>query len=294
MGHSIGDHVYGESDIEFLLVDRPRSGSPHRVRRFRADVRLRMDHPEVYRDGDNTRLVPVSSLTNSVLALGARHTGSEPEVYALELAEHFLKGGRRPAEAAEVTLTAREFESLAAEGTRHFTVPGGPRDHAHVTLPRDGDPVVHGGLLDVEFFVTGGATFTGFARDAFTTTTASTDRVFAARLDVRWRYAHADADHRRCRSRAARAVAEAFAGHTSRSSQHTFHHLGTAVLDACPDIAGVRVEGSHLTRALVDLTPFGVENDGRVYTASDHQQSTVAVDVHRGREPERTEEWEIA
>ncbi|WP_242705528.1 MULTISPECIES: hypothetical protein [Streptomyces] len=129
--------------------------------------------------------------------------------------------------------------------------------------------------------VTEGATFTGFARDAYTTTQVFTDRVFGARLDVTWQHAERDTDHRACRQRAGRALTEAFTGHTSRSSQHTFYQLGAAVLDACPEIAHVRVEGAHLTRALVDLSPFGVENDGRVYTAADHQRSTVAVDVHR-------------
>ncbi len=292
MGHSIGDHIYGENSIEFLLVDRSRP--QHRVRRFHVDVRLLMDHPEVYRDGDNTRLVPVSSINNSVLALGAQHTGSEPEAYALALAERFLEADHLVA-TVEMVMSATEFDPLRTEalppsagvgvgvgvGVRHFTVPARPRHHAHLTLSRDGEAVVRGGLLDIELFATGGATFTGFARDAYTTTRSLADRVFGARLNVIWRFSRTDADHRRCRSRAARAVTDAFAGHTSRSSQHTFYQLGAAVLDACPDVADVRVEGSHLTRALVDLTPFGTDNDGRVYTASDHQQSTVAVDVHR-------------
>nr|AIZ66885.1 putative urate oxidase [Streptomyces sp. MA37] len=282
MGHTIGDHVYGESGIEFLLVDR--SLSRHRVRSFHVDVRLGMDHPEVYRDGDNTRLVPVSSIANAVLALGARHTGADPETFALALAEHFFTSDHPP-RTADVLVSCTDLAPLPAgapqSGVRHFGPGARPRDHAHVTLPYDGEPSVHGGLRGVELFVTGGATFTGFARDAYTTTRAATDRVFGARLDVTWHHTDKDADFHACRLRAGRAVTEAFAGHTSRSSQHTFYQVGTAVLDACPEIAHVRVEGAHLTRAPVDLTAFGIDNDGRVYTASDNQQSTVSVDVHR-------------
>lgn len=282
MGHAIGVHAYGQSGIEFLLVDRslPR----HRVRRCRVDVQLEMDHSEVYRDGDNTRLIPTSSITNSVLAIGERHTGAEPETFALALAERFLAMGHPP-RAADVSVSCAELDPLAAgpaqPGARHFGPSAGPRDHAHVTLPRDGEPTVRGGLRDIGLFVTGGATFTGFARDAYTTTQTFTDRVFAARLDLTWQHADRDVDHRACRLRAARAVTEAFTGHTSRSSQHTFYQLGASVLDACPEIAHVRVEGAHLTRALVDLSPFGIDNGGRVYTVADDQQSTVAVDVHR-------------
>ncbi|MEV5376610.1 hypothetical protein AB0L26_11635 [Streptomyces nondiastaticus] len=282
MGHSIGDHAYGECGIEFLLVDR--SGPQQRVRRFRADVRLLMDHPEVYRDGDNARLRPVSSISNAVLALGARHAASEPETYALALAEHFLTADRRVL-TADVRLTASEFTPLPSgrppSAAQHFSGPAGHRDHAHLTLPRDGEPVVRSGLLNMELFATGGATFTGFARNAYTTTQAFTDRVFGARADVTWRHSGTDTPHGKCRARAAQAVVKAFSEHTSRSSQHTFHHLGAAVLDACPDVAEVRVEGAHLTRSLVDLTPFGVGNEGRVYTVADHQQSTVTVDIHR-------------
>lgn len=286
MGHAIGDHAYGESGIEFLLVDR--SPSRHRVRRFRVDVRLGMDHPEVYRDGDNNRLVPASSFVNSVLCLGARHTGAEPETFALSLAEHFLAREHQP-RIADVHVTCGELEGVAADparqpGTRHFGPTARPRTYAHVTLPNDGEPTVRGGLRDVELFVTGGATFTGFARDAYTTTQVFTDRVFGARVDVTWHHSAPGSrgvDHRACRLRAEHAVTDAFTGHTSHSSQHTFYQLGAAVLDACPEIAHVRVEGAHLTRGLVDLTSFGTDNDGCVYTAADHQQSTVAVDVHR-------------
>ncbi|GGX87253.1 hypothetical protein GCM10010324_35930 [Streptomyces hiroshimensis] len=282
MGHAIGDHVYGESGIEFLLVDR--SLSRHRVRALRADVRLGMDHPEVYRDGDNTRLIPVSSIANAVLAFGARHTGAEPEAFALALAEHFLTADHPP-RTADVSISCTELDPLGtdgqAEGPGHFGPGSQPRHHAHVAFPSAGEPTVRGGLQGIELFVTGGATFTGFARDAYTTTRAATDRVFAARLDVTWRHESAEADFRACRLRAGRAVTEAFTGHTSRSSQHTFYQLGAAVLDACPEIAYVRVEGAHLTRAPADLAPCGLGNDGRVYTVANHQQSTVSVDVHR-------------
>ncbi|MDT0448290.1 hypothetical protein [Streptomyces hesseae] len=282
MGHSIGDHAYGECGIEFLLVDR--SGPQQRVRRFRADVRLLMDHPEVYRDGDNTRLVPVSSISNSVLALGARHTASEPETYALALAERFLTATTR-VRSADVRLTASGFTPLPSDRpasvAQHFSALPRHQDHAHLTLPRHGEPVLRSGLLNMELFATGGATFTGFARDAYTTTQTFTDRVFGARFNVTWRHSGTDTDHGQSRARAEQAVVEAFSEHTSRSSQHTFHHLGAAVLDACPEVAEVRVEGTHLTRGLVDLTPFGVGNEGCVYTAADHQQSTVTVDIHR-------------
>ncbi|MGK5543736.1 hypothetical protein ACSNOH_03200 [Streptomyces sp. URMC 127] len=282
MGHSIGDHAYGERGIEFLLVDR--SGPQQRVRRFRADIRLLMDHPEVYRDGDNTRLIPVSSISNSVLALGARHTASEPETYALALAEHFLTADRCVL-TADVRLTATEFAPLASDrppsAAQHFSALARHQDHTHLTLPRHGEPVVRSGLLNMELFTTGGATFAGFARNAYTTTQTFTDRVFGARMNVTWRHSGTDTGHGKCRARAEQAVVKAFSEHTSRSGQHTFHHLGAAVLDACPDLAEVRVEGAHLTRSLVDLTPFGAGNEGCVYTAADQQQSTVTVTVHR-------------
>ncbi|MFD7233865.1 hypothetical protein ACFWAT_00975 [Streptomyces syringium] len=282
MGHIIGDHAYGESGIEFLLVDREQPGQ--RVRRMRADVSFVVDLPEVYRDGDNARLIPTGAINNTVLALGAQHTDAEPEAYALALAERFL-AAIPPVETVDLHLWSSELTPLETgaqhPGVRHFGAASLPRDHAHVTLPRDGEPVVRGGLRDVELFVTGGATFTGFARDEYTTTQVFTDRVFGARLDVTWQLAEGSTGRRCVRSRALQAVVEAFTAHTSRSSQHTFHELGAAVLDACPEVTVVRVEGAHLTRSLVDLSPFGRENDGRVYTASDSQRSTVSVVVNR-------------
>ncbi|MFF4159397.1 hypothetical protein [Streptomyces sp. NPDC001678] len=75
-----------------------------------------MDHPEVYSDGDNTRLIPVSSISNSVLAIGARHAASEPESYAFALAERFL-AATACVLTAEVTLLAcRQAACLTPQG----------------------------------------------------------------------------------------------------------------------------------------------------------------------------------
>ncbi|MEU4212379.1 hypothetical protein AB0F13_20665 [Streptomyces sp. NPDC026206] len=282
MGHTIGGHTYGESGIEFLLVDRDRP--EQRVRRLRVDVRFLADLPEVYQDGDNARLLPTGAIDNTVLAFGALHTAAEPETYALALAERFLAAAP-PVTTVDLHLSSSDLTPVAAGeprvGVRHFTAAPLTRDHAHVTLSREGEVALRGGLKDIELFVTAGATFMGFARDEYTTTQVFTDRVFGARLDVTWRLAERDGDFRDCRDRARQAVAEAFAGHTSRSSQHTFHHLGSAVLDSCPEVTEVRVEGAHLTRSLVDLSPFGMANDGRVYSAVDSQRSTVSVVVVR-------------
>ncbi|MFE0089963.1 hypothetical protein [Streptomyces sp. NPDC058992] len=280
--YTLNEHNYGESGIEYLLVHR--NGEKTRIRKFRCDVKFLGGPPEAYQDGDNRRLFTTGTISNTVLALGAEHSDGEPEAYALALARR-LTDAAPSVQATVVHLSAMEFTAIpgAAPGpARHFTgPPGGALQHtATVRLGRDADLHVFGGLDGLELFATSGATFTGFPRDFYTTTPHQPDRALGISCRIAWRYNRPSADYGKCRLNAYRAATRAFAEHTSNSSQHTFHHLARAVLDACQDTDSVRIEGIHQTRPLLDLGPFLPDQDV-IYGVQDSQTSPVTVEVNR-------------
>ena len=61
----------------------------------------------------------------------------------------------------------------------------------------------------------------------------------------------------------------AFATTYSRALQETLYAMGKAVLEAHPEVAEVKFAAPNKHHFLVDLAPFGLENDGEVFIAAD-------------------------
>ena len=61
----------------------------------------------------------------------------------------------------------------------------------------------------------------------------------------------------------------AFARTYSYSLQQTLFAIGSAIVTAVPDICEVRLALPNKHHLLVDLTPFGLDNDNEVYLAAD-------------------------
>ncbi|TFE50451.1 urate oxidase [Streptomyces sp. ICN441] len=278
----LSEHGYGESSIPLILVSRSRHTD--RVRRLSVDVRLTGGIPEVFTDGRNEHLLSTNAISNTVYALSADHADAEPEEFALTLCRHFLVSSPST-ESVEVTVTATEFAPMGNEenSPRHsFRHIPAPRATSRAVGHGGENPCLWSGISGLELFKTTGSTFTGFRQDKYLTIQPFVDRVFGVELTAEWQYRDAEQFDGSSRARAQEAIHEEFAAHISRSSQHTLHRLVEAVIGTCPEVCRVRMAGAHLTRGLVDLSPFHVDNPGIVYTATEHQTSPLAIEVTVG------------
>jgi urate oxidase len=63
--------------------------------------------------------------------------------------------------------------------------------------------------------------------------------------------------------------------------------MGSAVLKNHPEVAEIKVSAPNTHHFLVDLSPFGVENDGEVFIAADRPYGLIEATVQRegGSEP---------
>jgi urate oxidase len=74
---------------------------------------------------------------------------------------------------------------------------------------------------------------------------------------------------------------EAFAETYSYSLQQTLYAMGTRVLNNRSEVDEVRLELPNKHHFLVDLEPFGLENDNEVYYAADRMYGLIEGTVHR-------------
>jgi urate oxidase len=251
----LGTNQYGKAETHLVRVYR--DGDVHEVRDLTVSVALSGAFEAVHLEGDNSAVLSTDTQKNTVYAFAKEAPVGEPEEFALRLARHFVGGAitRARVEVNEVAWSrigphafaqsAREvrFASAICEGSASWIVSG---------------------LSDLVVLKTTDSEFHGFPRDRYTTLAETSDRVLATAVSARWRHP-GDASFDAARA----ALLETFAGHHSLSLQQTLYAMGSAVLEACPTVAEIRLSLPNKHHFVVDLSPFGLSNENEVFHADD-------------------------
>ena len=168
---------------------------------------------------------------------------------------------------------------MRATTTRSSGRDGGVRTTA-VDVTADAT-VVDAGVKELVVLKSTGSEFRGFLRDDYTTLDEADDRVLATSLTAVWRYAAGDHDWNAAYDDVQRRLLEAFATTYSRALQETLYAMGAAVLEARPEVAEISFSAPNKHHHLVDLSPFGIENDGEVFVAADRPYGLIEATVTR-------------
>lgn len=279
----LGANRYGKAGIRLFHI--ARDGDADRVSDLTVDVWLQGAFEAAHTRGDNRDVLPTDTLRGTVYALAAQQPPDPPEHFAQRLCERFLAASPA-AHTAEVTITSDPWARVTAAGAPHphaFAASARrPRRTARVLASREGAEHF-GGIADLLLVKTRGSAFSDFLTDAYTTLPPTRDRVLATSLDAEWRYRGPGADVAACAATVPDVIAEAFANHdASQSLQHTLQMMGEAALAACDDLAEIRFSLPNRHHVLVDLTPYGLVNDGTVLVATDRPYGVIEGTVTRG------------
>ncbi|MFB4312485.1 factor-independent urate hydroxylase [Actinomadura sp. 21ATH] len=261
----LGPNRYGKAETRVVRVTR--DGDTHHLRDLNVSVALSGDMEAVHRSGDNSAVLPTDSQKNTVFAFAKKYGIGEIEEFALLLARRFVDAGPAITHAA-VVVEEYGWERIA--GGHSFVRSGSEvrtaRVHSDGTGGRES---VVSGLADLVVLKTTGSEFHGFARDEYTTLRPTGDRVLATAVTANWRHRAADADFAGSFREARRCLLEAFAGTHSLSLQQTLYEMGRRVLEGNGEICEVRLSMPNKHHFLVDLEPFGMDNENEVYFAAD-------------------------
>ena len=271
-----------------VVRDEPR----HELRDLTVTTTLRGAFDAAYLDGDQSAVLPTDSQKNTAYAFARRHGVGSPERFLLRLAQHFVDGFAQ--------VTGGRFAADAHAWDR-IAVDGAPHDHAFVRTGRetrrtvvlvDGDGThVVSGFTGATVLKSTGSEFHGFPRDAYTTLAETKDRVLATSVTAWWRWARTDVDFDARYPVVRDLLLATFAQVHSLALQHTIFAMGRAVLEACPDVAEVRLSCPNKHHFLVDLEPFGLENPGEVFHAADRPYGLIEAAVHREGDPPAPQVW---
>jgi urate oxidase len=279
----LGPNQYGKAETHLVRVTKGGPfGSIHEIKDINVSVVLSGDFAGSHLTGDNSNIVTTDTQKNTVYAFAKDEPLGEIEDFALRLARHFAHDF--PAvQRSRVSIEEYPWTRIDVGGEPHphsFVRTGTEKRLATVTCAGESEWVV-AGLSDLVLLKSTGSEFFGYPRDQYTTLAETHDRVLASAVVARWRYGQNDVDWAAAFVATRKQLIETFASKHSLALQQTLYAMGESVLTGRPEIAEIRLSMQNKHHYVVDLSPFGLDNQNEVFYASDRPYGLIEGTVTR-------------
>ncbi|TKV60619.1 urate oxidase [Nakamurella flava] len=290
MAVSLGHNQYGKAETRVVRVYR--DSDPHEIVDYNVSVALSGDFEDIHHTGDNANCLTTDATKNTVNAFAKEHgeAARQPESFGIALAKHFVDD-TAPVSRARIKIEMYPWNRLQHDGTPHphaFARSGEFVRTATVTY--DGENLyVVSGVKDYTVLKTTDSEFHGFLTDRYTTLQPTTDRVMATSVTGQWLHTDTEQDWSKSFDQVVATMSSVFAGHHSLALQQTMYAMGEAIITEQPEIGEVRFSLPNKHHFVVDLSPFGLENDNEVFYAADRAygliEGTIRNDAFLDRAP---------
>lgn len=277
----LAENRYGKSHVRVMRVKRGPAG--HELREWTVEVLLQGDFETCFTDGDNSKILPTDTMKNTVYSLARSSRANCMEEFGEELIE-FLLGHNPQVSTAEVTIVEAPWSHLEIGGKPHATTfarGGGESQTAHLEKKQGEGISVSAGLSGLIILKTAGSAFEGYIKDSLTTLPETKDRLFGTALQANWKYNSSKLDFISIRAKARESLLSAFAGHHSKSVQHTLYEMAKQALAAVPEIQEVELVMPNKHCLLVDLSKFGQDNPNEIFVPTDEPHGQIEARVRR-------------
>ncbi len=277
----LAENRYGKSGVRLVTVRR--GPDRHELKDVTLAIHLEGDFAAAYTAGDNSGVVATDTMKNTVYALAAEHPFDDIEDFGLVLSNHLIRTDSH-VNSVRVELVEHLWERIESGGAPHphaFRRAGAERRTAVVS--RTTDPVaITAGIEELVVLKSAKSAFEGFPRDRFTTLKETADRLLATALSATWKYARTDIAFGPLWNEVRRILLETFAGHDSRSVQHTLYAMGEAVLEQLEALEEIHLTMPNRHNIPVDLAPFGLENRNEIFVATTEPYGLIEATLRRG------------
>jgi urate oxidase len=278
---ALAENSYGKSRVRIAKVKR--HADHHEFHEWTIDILLQGDFESCFVAGDNSKILPTDTMKNTVYSLARTSSADCMEEFGKELVTFFLD--RNPqVSAAQVALSEKSWQHLFANGKPHpttFVQSSAECQTAEIAADRKGTVSVCSGIDNLIIMKTAGSEFAGFVKDSLTTLPETTDRLFATSLRARWKYSASNASFPALRSKIRELVVSVFAGHTSKSVQHTLYAMGEAALASVPEIEDMELMMPNKHYLLADLSRFDQDNPNEIFVPIDEPHGTIEARLRR-------------
>jgi urate oxidase len=278
---AVAENQYGKSRVRLVKVERKDGW--HELREWTISVLLQGDFDSGFVEGDNSKILPTDTMKNTVYSLARDSSAACLEDFAKELVEFFLQHNPQVSE-VEVGISEKAWEHLQCGGQPQpttFIQASREIQTTNVARRQKGDLSVASGFEDLVVMKTSGSAFGGYIQDSLTTLPPSEDRLLGTAVNAHWRYAPTLVDFGALRAKAREILLTAFAGHESKSVQHTLYAMGKSVLEQLPEVEDIALTMPNKHCLLVDLSPFGQNNPNEIFVPVDEPHGNIQARLRR-------------
>lgn len=272
---------YGKARVRLIKVARDRK--KHEVQNLTVRIALEGDFEAIHSAGDNSLCLPTDTMKNTVYALaGQTREIEEIEAFGQRLAAHFLSNNEQ-INRVIIEMAEHTWKRMTVDADLHdhsFVRGSGEQRTARIDAAREGT-VIESGINDLIVMKTTRSSFAGYIKDDFTTLPEAQDRIFSTAIKAVWRYDSVDAATGDAWKNIRRTILETFAGHDSKSVQHTLYAMGEAVLENFPQVAEIFFSLPNIHCIPIDIARFGLENDNRIFVPTDEPYGLIEARLSR-------------
>jgi urate oxidase len=271
---------YGKARVR--VFKKIKKDGVHFPKELDVKTLLEGDFGDSYTKDDNQKIIATDSIKNTTNVIAYRQLGTETEPFAIALCQHYLQKYSHVI-SVDVETLERVWERQMVNGNPSGTnfvgaskgIPWtrtvGTRDLIETTS----------GIRELVLLKTSGSAWEDFLRDDLATLPDTNDRLLATSLTARWVYQKAPESYATANAKIIEVMLEAFSTRFSPSAQSTQYHMGEAALNACPEIKQISLTMPNLHYLVIDLTPFGIQNDKELFLPTDSPQGWIEATVVR-------------
>jgi urate oxidase len=277
----LAENKYGKSRVRVMKVKRGPNG--HELREWTVQVLLQGDFESCFTEGDNSKILPTDTMKNTVYSLARNSCANCIEDFAKEMID-FLLSRNPQVSAVEVDIAEAAWDHLQVNGAPHptaFVQTGGENQTTHVKKVIGGEFAVISGLHNLVILKTAGSAFEGYIKDSLTTLRETNDRLFGTALRANWTYNAPKLNFAGLRTKIREAMLTAFAGHQSKSVQHTLHEMAERAFAAVSEIRDIELVMPNKHCLLVDLSKFGQDNPNEIFVPTDEPHGQIEARICR-------------
>jgi urate oxidase len=278
---ALAENRYGKSRVRLVRVKR--HPDRHDFCEWTVQILFRGDFESCFTDGDNSKILPTDTMKNTVYSLARKSRATCMEDFAKELVDFLLSRNPQVSE-AEVAISEKAWEHVVAGGKPHpttFVQSSGERQATRAARKQGGKFSVTSGLENLVIMKTAGSAFEGYIKDSLTTLPESADRLMGTSLLATWSYSGSDLAFGALRAKIREVLLAAFAGHESKSVQHTLYAMGDAVLQSVAEVEEIELTMPNIHCLLVDLSRFGLDNPNEIFVPTDEPHGYIEARIRR-------------
>lgn len=272
--------TYGKGRVRIMRVKRDTAR--HEVRELNLKVLLEGDFSASFTSSDNSKVIATDTVKNIVNIVARNHPELESEPFTQAVARYFF-GHYDHVQGVNVTAHETKWDRLA--------VAGAPHDHAF-KMDANGKPVVRlnatregyklsSGIEGFTFLKSTESGWVGYLMDEATTLKETTDRIFSTAMDAAWTWTKVPADYPAANAKIMSALMDVFATTYSPSVQNSLFLMGSAALEAVPEIADISMACPNKHYLPINMTPFKLDNPNVVFTPTDEPHGQIECTVSR-------------